>query len=482
MSKLNTFRTKRYKRGLINPLGSLIKSITGNLDYNDAIRYEEFFHILKKNNQDLTDSFNKHVTLYKQMTFHQTEVLKNISYNQIKLEKAFSYYVNSTSNSNEQIIRYAHLSQILIILNENVQDLLIEIDRIENIVAFSQSSTVHHSILSLHTINDMLSKLRNLYNQNQIINFTDIRYYYNLISLGCYFVENKLIIVLKFPIVTSLSYNLYHLCPVPNKDHVVIIPPSPYIATNSKEYAYMEAECPKFDTVYICSQQMSFQTRTRRDCIFRLIHLQEIDETCSPTPIALSKEALMELDNQHYIVSFQQPTKIQMICGQERHQTIEGSFLVTIPISCSMKTPEFTITNVNDKIRGGNFEILTFPQEDLQALSSSNNRKPYFNITAIDLNKLHELQNQLTMEHSAKINDIDWISTYHTTIPFYVLVIPCIIAIFILYYLRRRSNRIKDGKNSKIEIALQPCSATPEQPSAIKKDRKAAIFALDAGK
>lgn len=30
----------RVKRGIINPLGTLIKFISGNLDHNDALRYE----------------------------------------------------------------------------------------------------------------------------------------------------------------------------------------------------------------------------------------------------------------------------------------------------------------------------------------------------------------------------------------------------------------------------------------------------------
>lgn len=38
---------KRQKRGLINPLGSLIKLITGNLDHEDAIKYEKMITNIK---------------------------------------------------------------------------------------------------------------------------------------------------------------------------------------------------------------------------------------------------------------------------------------------------------------------------------------------------------------------------------------------------------------------------------------------------
>lgn len=484
IAQLNTFRQKRTKRGLINPLGSVIKSITGNLDYNDALRYEEILHILQKNQEDVSNSLNNHITLYKQMTFHQTEVLTNLTKNQLKLEKAFMYFINASNNQKEQVTYYANLSQVLAAVTESVHDLVLEIDRLENIVAFSRTSTVHHSILNLNNLNEMISKLKGFYNQDQIINLEDIRYYYNLISLGCYFVGNKLIIVLKFPISIPSLYYLYHLCPVPNKHSVVIIPPSPYLATNSKEFVYMEAECPKVDNVYICKHQTSYHTKTRRDCIFTLIHLQEIDETCNPTPISLPKEALMELDDQHYIISFQQPTKVQVLCGQDRHQILKGSYLATIPKTCSIKTSDFTITNVNNKLRGNKFEILTLSSSQLNALSSSRNQKPNFNITAIDLNKLHDIQHQITMEVPVKSNNSHLISTYHTTISLYVIVIPCIIALFIIYFLRNQyRKKEEDAQNSNIEISLQPCSSTAADSSRKSQlNRKSAIFALDVGK
>lgn len=482
-SQLDTFLpTKRAKRGLINPLGSVIKSITGNLDYNDALRYEQMFHILQKNDEDLTNSLNSHISLYKQMTFHQTEILNNLSSNQVKLEKALTYYINTTRDNTIQFTRYAHISQLLTLIAENIEDLRLEIDRIENILAFSRTSNVHHSILTTSNVIDMISRLKNIYNEYQVINLVDIRLYYNLISLGCYFVDNKLITVLKFPIVYPSSYDLYQLCPVPNKHHEVIIPPSHFIAINSKEYAYIEAECPKVDTIFICKQRLSYQIRTSQDCISTLIHLQKIDETCHPTPIFLSQEALLELDDQHYIMSFPIPTKVQTLCGQERHQIIEGSFLATIPRTCSIKTTEFTITNVNDKLRGQHFEILRFTNKELLTLSTSKKRRPQFNITAIDLNKLHAIKDQISMETPPKVIDVASMSTYHTTVPLYLLILLGTIALAILYIRRyRRNRRSEDISKANVEIALQPCATSSEHHSSIE-DKKAAIFALNVGK
>lgn len=479
--QLGTFQMSRTKRGLLNPLGSIIKSITGNLDYNDALRYHHMFQILEKNDIELSKSLSKHITLYKQMTLHQTQILNNLSINQIKLEKAFNFYYNTTKNNYERLTEYAHLSQVFALISDNIHDLLSEVDRIENILAFSRNSIVHHSILSVDNISNMISKLKQIYESDQIINLVDNRYYYNLISLGCYFVDKKIIVVLKFPIATSHSYDFYHLCPVPNRNQDVIIPPSPFLATNTMEFVYMETECPKIDSVYICKQQLNFHTNSLRDCIFTLIHLQEIDESCSPTPVSLIKEALIELDNQHYIISFQQPTKIQMTCGQDRHQTIHGSFLATIPRTCSIRSSEFIITNVNDKLRGHHFEIMKFPQSELQALSTARHLKPLINLTTLDLNKLHDLQNRITVQVPTKPIEISSISTYHTTIPMYTILLLSTLALIIAYYIRHRRSGKARIQEPNIELRQPVPAASCETLSNIQ-DRKAAIFALNVDK
>lgn len=486
-SQLNSLQPKRVKRGLLNPLGSFIKSVTGNLDYNDALRYEHIFKILQDNNLDLSNSLGKHITLFKQMSTHQSEILTNLTNNQRRLEKTIEHFLNYTGHETEQVARYAYLSQIFTLINENVLELSLEIDRIENIVAFSRTGTVHHSILSLDNIDYMLSKLKDTYDPDQIINLVDIRYYYDLISLGNYFIDRKIVIVLKFPIATPLSYYLYSLCPVPNQNHIVLIPPSPYLATNSKEYAYMEAECPKIGTLYVCEQQLNHQTRTQRDCIFNLIHQQVIDETCNPTPITLSKEALMELDSKHYILSFQEPTKVKLLCGEERYQTLEGSFLAAIPKTCSIRTPKFTVTNVNDNIRGQNFEILTFPHSELLELSISRNQTPHYNLSTIDLTKLHDIQNQVIMQNPTQPRqaNISELSTYHTTIPMYALLLFGAAALIIAYLARRRRQTGKsETQKSIIEIQqITPAtSKSCDTPDISSADRKAAIFALNVDK
>lgn len=336
-------------------------------------------------------------------------------------------------------------------------------------MAFSRTKSMHHSVLSLDQLRNLISILKHYYQPEEVINL-DTRYYYDIISLGTYFADKRLVIVMKFPIISKKFFDLYRLCPIPNKNHVIILPSYPFMASNSHEYVYIEAECPKVGATYICEQHIGHQLRTQRDCIHRLIHLQEIDETCQPTPISLSKEALTELDSQSYILSFPRPTKVQLICGQEQHKLLEGSFLARVPHNCRIIAPEFTVVNIEDKIKGLPIELINIPWPT----TTLKYPKAKFNLTTIELTKLHNIQMQLATEIPIQLDTIDT-SVYHTTIPLYAIAAVGLLALSATFIIRRRRAY---NVSKKCESSTQAVT----QADIPESDRQAATFALDISK
>ncbi|XP_013168064.1 PREDICTED: uncharacterized protein LOC106118051, partial [Papilio xuthus] len=79
--------SSRIKRGLLNPLGSLIKIITGNLDNDDAIRYDKIITQFK-NNQNIN---NRKITLI-------TEMVQTIANTTFKLNDNL-FQINNAINS-----------------------------------------------------------------------------------------------------------------------------------------------------------------------------------------------------------------------------------------------------------------------------------------------------------------------------------------------------------------------------------------------
>lgn len=429
--QLKTFETNRVKRGLIDGLGSVIKSISGNLDYKDALHYDRVIKTLQDNEEKLVNEYNSHISLTKEWMSEHSLILKNITDNQSKIQQVLNLIMDSEANRETELIKYAHLAQLLLILGDNVEDLSEELIKIENFVAFAHISNAHHSMLSLNALKSMIDKIRIIYGKDEVIDLA-IREYYDVIKLGSYYSANRIVIVYKVPIASPYTYNLYKLSIVPNKNHSVLIPPSPFIAIHRNDFVYIEAECPKSNAWYLCEMKINFRPRDQADCIHTLITTQRLDETCQPTSVVLDKEALEQLDDKHYVIAFPKLTKIQTSCGKTAYTTLQGSYLATIPTGCYLQTQEFTIFNSNDRTKGTAIKITNLPQDESKPASL----KPTVKLNSINLENLHASNIKISMQHPLEIKESEDYSIYHTTVPLY-LVIFSAVALGIYVILRR---------------------------------------------
>lgn len=417
-SQLKSLEPNRAKRGLVDSLGSVIKSITGNLDYSDAIKFNDAIQSLQNNQDKVVTQFNNHVSLSKEWMTRHSNVLQQLVDNQSKINATLSLLLDSDAYRDSSLIKYARFGQLLDIMGDNIDDLMSELTRIENSLAFIRASSTHHSMISIDVLSSMIDKLKSIYSRDQILDL-ELREYYDVIKSGSYYSGRQVVIVFRFPIVSSDTYDLYKLSIVPNKNHQALIPSHPFIATSKDAFVYMEAECPKLSTWYLCEKDIGRQLRTQPDCVQELILHQNLEESCHFTTVLLSREAMEKLDDQHYVLSFPQPTKVQLVCGREDFSSIEGSYLITIPVSCYLRTKEFTITNENDEIKGQPLKLTKIPYDSDKQVDAA--RKIQLN--TIDLQGLHSIQDQIILQPPLKTEKSYQDTLYHTTIPFYVVIL-----------------------------------------------------------
>ncbi|CAG9557747.1 unnamed protein product [Danaus chrysippus] len=276
-----------------------------------------------------------------------TKVIENIIENQSKLSKIVDVIIQSDSEKDNDLIKYAHLAKHLVILGDNIEDIYDELNRLEYSLAFIRASSTPHSIISLDDLKNLVIKLRSLYLNDEVLN-VDFRNFYDIIKLGYFYLNTQIVIVVKVPIVYPLTYDLYKLPVFPNKHRKVLVPTLPYIAFPRQDSMYMETKCPKVNSWFLCNTNANYRTRNESDCIQHLIATQELHETCKMTSVILIRAAAEQLDDEHYTLSFPTPTKVQLSCGQVQYRTLSGSFLAVIPINCYVKTPYFTLHQVED--------------------------------------------------------------------------------------------------------------------------------------
>lgn len=151
--------TKRSKRGLINGLGSIIKTITGNLDQNDAERYDQAIEQLSKNQEDIKTLATKQISLTTQAIQKFYTTINALVHNQKEMEKR----VMELSKAVEQ----KQLTEYILILADvtfNQLNLALgSISRIlstlENAVTFAKLNVLHPSIIEA---NELLTELLNI--------------------------------------------------------------------------------------------------------------------------------------------------------------------------------------------------------------------------------------------------------------------------------------------------------------------------------
>ncbi|XP_072934831.1 uncharacterized protein [Epargyreus clarus] len=346
--------------------------------------------------------------------------------------------LESYHKHNYSEVKFAKCAQLLAIISENTDDLYLELIRLEDTLAFIRASSTHHSMLSVNNLEEMIVRLRNIYNNNEVLD-ADLRDYYSIIKPGSYFIGKRIVIIFKFPVISPLNYELYRLSIVPNKLQQTFIPPYPFLATDGKSFMYMEAECPKFGRYHLCEETIHHQPRGQPDCVQSIIVSQVLDESCSPTKISFTEEAMEQLDDRHYTIIFPKPTKVELQCDRQEYVSLQGSYLVTVPHECSLRTNVITIVNTNDEIKGQPLKI-TEVSRDYDPADSD--KIPHLTLNTIDLKSLQHLKDRLIIQNPAKLDHIDT-TVYHTTIPLYTIIVGTIIFGLILLIRHHLRTRVK---------------------------------------
>lgn len=458
-NKISMFEASRSKRGLIDGLGSVIKSISGNQDYTDALKYENAINTLRNNEHKLELEINNHVSLNSKFISHSSQIISSIISNQEKMSKALNLILDSNASRDTDLIKYAHLAQHLLILGDNIEDLYEELENLENNLTFIRASSTPYSLFSLDEIKDMLSKLKVLYSNHEILD-VETKHFYEIIKLGYYYLGKKIVLVIKVPIVFPSTYDFYKLSLVPNRNHETLIPPSPFVALSRSDSRYIETECPKINSIYLCESIPSLQIQSQAGCIQHLIAHQELQPNCKMTPVVLTTEALEALDEKHYTLSFPIPTKVKISCSQEQYRTLQGSYLAVIPLNCNLRTPTLTISNANDHIKGHAVRIIEMPLYN----ESRNNNHPKLILNSPSLQRLHTLNNEIATQLPIHLDDVTDPIIYHTTIPMYLILASTCAFSAILLYRRLRTRKV--SRNTP-----ENCSNNPEVVYAIPAPR-----------
>ncbi|XP_028159428.1 uncharacterized protein LOC114352149 [Ostrinia furnacalis] len=337
--------TYRVKRGLLNPLGSIIKVISGNLDNEDAIKYDQEINKLK----------NKEHCLEKKITVMKiaVEKLVNVS-NDINLNvQHVNFYNNRLGmivNNQTTLHSSFRLMNSMYQIFNNFRTLYQVIYEIETAIAFSKLHTLHQFIINstelLITFTEIEKHANLLYKVNE----------YNLVNLEqnmlmkSYLIDKKLVFILEIPIVENNTYNYYKVMPIPihnpttNKTHA-IIPQYPYLIVKKLKYIPVAHPCEEINRDrYLCTSDDIVQYQNEL-CIEQLMLLKNNYSACLQREVKIEKTRIQPITDSQWILFFKTNTILTERCQDEtRKHTLHGTFILLRDQSCEIQIDGSTLS------------------------------------------------------------------------------------------------------------------------------------------
>lgn len=422
----------RIKRGILNPIGSLIKIITGNLDSEDAKRYDQLIENIKLKQT----AVNKKVTLISEIVEGFSNITKAIHRNVIQLDKKLKEIQNDLVNVQRET-NLNFLSNLIIdtysLILHNFQTISVKINDIETAVAFSKLETLHQSIIES---DDLLATLENIEKTEKLVfkvNQENLVKIEQSISIKAFFKENQLTFLLEIPLITKEVYMYYKLYPLPithNLKTYIILPKYPYLIVKGLSSKPLAQPCQLIAASnFVCFEDSTSQFM-EDTCVSDLMKYSNNTSSCTLISVIIEDVLVQRIQPNRWIIFSRLKTLFQRICINEVfQQNIQGTYIVTLEDICEVKIGRFSL-----KLRPHQIENLKYSKLPIVNLPHINNLKTEemkpVKLEDIDLDSIKMAVKIMKTESEDETSEIRLYSVSVWTIALYLIIIIILVGIF----------------------------------------------------
>lgn len=435
--------TPRHKRGLVNPIGTIIKSITGNLDNNDLYDINKQLDITKTKTNYLIESNNRQIIINDRLQSKLNEITKHLNEQQIKILKEISIQINKKTIQSDYFWK-----QNLFELLFNIQFLDQEINDLVESVQLAKLGIICKNIISL---NEMETFEKILTDQNITISSLDQIYEY--LGLEVFHKNHSIIFVIKVPNFEPFEYDFINIELLPKNNSIITFDYKSVITNGTKSFV-SQIPCYTIEKYKICNSK-NLKDISEDKCISNALRGTparcNFKEYQGGTQIDVVNDFTVILKDANY------PTSIKSECNI-KERSVTGTLLV------SYEGCDITINNTK---------------------FSGKSHVEHHKITMIPMIGISFKQEWFFKEHNisqiqiSNINHIEKIEQQYTklqyfTIGGFMLTLSCSIIIVLLWLITRKTKSAATVENN-LE-SNDPVSASISQHSNKDSGR---IFSKD---
>lgn len=472
-------------------VGVVFKHIFGILDEDDAKNYNDAIQRLSNTDNKLINSIKKSIIVSQSAILNVNNSIYEININQAKLYDVIDKMTASLNNVSGILLVdnfKIRLNAALNVLQSNLLTLSFKIEDLLNSILFVKSNTIHPSILTPHQLyKDIVSNLKVVPKYRDFpvnLDLSNIHILLNIADLVCYYLDGKLVFIIKIPLVNALEYNLYKNTPLPTP-HITGKPNSFTMILPSEEYLALSKDKSSFALLknlnsckitlvrnYICEVADSSSVSGNPTCEIEIITkaITSLPENCQFRFIYGDIDIWHKLNNDKWIFVQSKPTKISIECKNNVRTSefiISGTGVLNIPFECVAYNKNFRLVRkIYPRIEipsvSSDFNILN---DSCCSLSRFNAIKsiPVLKIKNVNLDKLKSVK-IVSDQILSDLQNVDTENNFNNHISFPILTILSVILWFslvLIYVCKKnkyskkffpRPDNIEVTNNSDIEL------------------------------
>lgn len=478
-STLSHLTSGREKRSAwLAGVGSLFKQVIGTMDEDDAIRYNNAIQTLNSNNIKIASILKDNIIVTSTALSRYNETLKTININEVRLNDAIINLSSTLSNlsiiSDKLYIKskmndiYTELSSCLLTLSFKLDDLV-------NAMLFAKTNTLHPSVMTPKQLyNELVDNVIKLPNYEKLpldLDLDNIHALIDILKLSCYFANNKLIFVIKVPLVHSFELDLFKAISVPiphNIDkpnsYAMIVPSCNYIGISKDKLTYtcisnLKSCVEPVNRVYICDDVNTLSIPETPTCETDILTkiVTEIPKYCQTKLMYGQIDIWQELQGNRWIFVQSEPTKLSMQCKSDLIEwKILGTGILNIPPNCTAYCRNkqlFGRNNIDINVKNivSDFNLINEACCNLEKFNISKPNLLFSKLSNIDLDKLPSVINNQILSDVDKIinNPSPNLIEYSSHYPLLTYLVIILILIFISYKLCKKFGKYFDCKRKR---------------------------------
>lgn len=413
---------KRSRRGLINVVGTLSKTLFGTLDEEDAKHYDSQIQNLKKNEDHLLELLKAQTLIV-----DKTVNLFNKTMSDIQLEfDTIQNKFDKLSQSLNMISKGVNTSILGLEMENAISTVILSLMRYQNTqrAILDMLLDVKHGIPNPSVINPlqlehMLAIIRKNLPPDTILPISSTSNklidLYRLSQTSTNKINNQILIEIKIPLPLSITFQIYKIIPLPtaiNNSFVYIKPTTEYLLVTlnrDKHYPIRAEDLNKCiilpRNLHLCKIThpiLNSNAKTNHCEMELLKHTLEVPSSCKVNKLKTTTLWVQLSNPNKWLYSLSNPLTVDNICGNNIETLmLKNSGILEISPTCYIRSDELTLYGHSERSSISNKFYL--PSINLTEISP-------IKITNLHLPKtimIHNRDHQALFELSKEIKSLE---------------------------------------------------------------------------